>query len=181
MTRMQAILVAAVWSIAQSTAAAADDGETGSFYGPLRIARSVAVRLSAPGHASGARRVDRAGQLGDRDRARLSEHLGAESRGRALSHQPGADGPARASDRPKCRRSEPCPARTTCSTSRPRTLDVTFHYKLSPNWTAYAIASAITYQGGFLDSTIESSTTLSDSARSAGRRWRATRRHSSTI
>jgi hypothetical protein len=34
-------------------------------------------------------------------------------------------------------------------------LDVTFHYKLSPNWTAYAIASAITYQGGFLDSSIE--------------------------
>jgi hypothetical protein len=34
--------------------------------------------------------------------------------------------------------------------------DVTFHYKLSRNWTAYAIASAITYQGGFLDSTIES-------------------------
>lgn len=34
--------------------------------------------------------------------------------------------------------------------------DVTFHYKLSRNWTAYAIASAITYQGGFLDSSIES-------------------------
>jgi hypothetical protein len=33
--------------------------------------------------------------------------------------------------------------------------DVTLHYKLSRNWTAYAIASAITYQGGFLDSTIE--------------------------
>ena len=34
--------------------------------------------------------------------------------------------------------------------------DLTFHYKLSRDWTAYAIASAITYQGGFLDSTIES-------------------------
>jgi hypothetical protein len=34
--------------------------------------------------------------------------------------------------------------------------DMTFHYKLSRDWTAYAIASAITYQGGFLDSTIES-------------------------
>jgi hypothetical protein len=33
--------------------------------------------------------------------------------------------------------------------------DVTFHYKLSRNWTAYGIVSAITYQGGFLDSTIE--------------------------
>jgi hypothetical protein len=33
--------------------------------------------------------------------------------------------------------------------------DVTFHYKLSRDWTAYAIASAITYQGGFFDSTIE--------------------------
>jgi hypothetical protein len=33
--------------------------------------------------------------------------------------------------------------------------DVTFHYKLSRNWTAYASASALTYQGGFLDSTIE--------------------------
>lgn len=34
-------------------------------------------------------------------------------------------------------------------------LDVTFHYKLSRDWTAYAIASAITYQGGYLDGTIE--------------------------
>jgi len=34
--------------------------------------------------------------------------------------------------------------------------DLTFHYKLSRDWTAYAIASAITYQGGFLDSSIES-------------------------
>jgi hypothetical protein len=33
--------------------------------------------------------------------------------------------------------------------------DMTFHYKLSRNWTAYAIASAIRYQGGFLDSAIE--------------------------
>ena len=33
--------------------------------------------------------------------------------------------------------------------------DVTFHYKLSRDWTAYGIVSAITYQGGFLDSTIE--------------------------
>jgi len=36
------------------------------------------------------------------------------------------------------------------------TLDVTFHYKLSQHWTAYLIASAVSYQGGFLDSTIES-------------------------
>jgi hypothetical protein len=35
------------------------------------------------------------------------------------------------------------------------TLDVTFHYKLSQHWTAYLIASAVHYQGGFLDSTIE--------------------------
>lgn len=34
-------------------------------------------------------------------------------------------------------------------------LDVTFHYKISHVWTAYVIASAVSYQGGFLDSTIE--------------------------
>ena len=34
-------------------------------------------------------------------------------------------------------------------------LDFTFHYKLSRNWTAFAIASAVTYQGGYLDSAIE--------------------------
>lgn len=34
-------------------------------------------------------------------------------------------------------------------------LDVTLHYKISEGWAAYAIASAISYQGGFLDSTIE--------------------------
>ncbi|HEY0685144.1 MAG TPA: DUF3187 family protein [Steroidobacter sp.] len=34
-------------------------------------------------------------------------------------------------------------------------LDVTFHYKISNVWTAYLIASGVSYQGGFLDSTIE--------------------------
>ena len=34
-------------------------------------------------------------------------------------------------------------------------LDVTFHYKISNIWTAYVIASGVSYQGGFLDSTIE--------------------------
>ncbi len=33
--------------------------------------------------------------------------------------------------------------------------DLTFHYKLSRRWTGYAILSLISYQGGFLDSTIE--------------------------
>lgn len=35
------------------------------------------------------------------------------------------------------------------------TLDLTLHYKLAPNWSLYGIISAISYQGGFLDSTIE--------------------------
>lgn len=34
-------------------------------------------------------------------------------------------------------------------------LDVTFHYKISNVWTAYVIASGVSFQGGFLDSTIE--------------------------
>lgn len=34
-------------------------------------------------------------------------------------------------------------------------LDLTLHYKISTNWTAYAIASAVSYRGGFLDGTIE--------------------------
>jgi len=34
--------------------------------------------------------------------------------------------------------------------------DFTVHYKFSPHWTGYVIASAVSYQGGFLDSTIES-------------------------
>jgi len=34
-------------------------------------------------------------------------------------------------------------------------LDVTFHYKISNVWTAYIIASGVSYHGGFLDSTIE--------------------------
>lgn len=34
-------------------------------------------------------------------------------------------------------------------------LDVTFHYKISDIWTAYIIASGASYQGGFLDSSIE--------------------------
>jgi hypothetical protein len=35
-------------------------------------------------------------------------------------------------------------------------LDVTFHYKISDIWTAYLIASGVSFQGGFLDGTIES-------------------------
>jgi hypothetical protein len=35
-------------------------------------------------------------------------------------------------------------------------LDLILHYKFSTNWTGYAIASAVSYQGGFLDSGIES-------------------------
>ena len=34
-------------------------------------------------------------------------------------------------------------------------LDVTLHYRFAQNWSAYVIASAISYQGGFLDGTIE--------------------------
>jgi hypothetical protein len=34
-------------------------------------------------------------------------------------------------------------------------LDVTFHYKFSNVWTAYVIASGVSFQGGFLDSSIE--------------------------
>jgi len=36
------------------------------------------------------------------------------------------------------------------------TLGFTAHYKLSPRWTVYGILSAVSYGGGFLDSTIES-------------------------
>lgn len=35
-------------------------------------------------------------------------------------------------------------------------LDVTLHYRLAPNWSAYLILSGAHYGGGFLDSTIES-------------------------
>jgi hypothetical protein len=34
-------------------------------------------------------------------------------------------------------------------------LDLTLHYKFSKNWTGYLTASALSYQGGFLDSMIE--------------------------
>ena len=35
------------------------------------------------------------------------------------------------------------------------TLDVTLHYKFADHWSAYAILTAISYQGGFLDDSIE--------------------------
>jgi hypothetical protein len=35
------------------------------------------------------------------------------------------------------------------------TLDLTFHYKISSQWSAYAIATAVSYHGGFMDSGIE--------------------------
>jgi hypothetical protein len=36
------------------------------------------------------------------------------------------------------------------------TLDLAVHYKISSQWAVYAIATAVSYGGGFLDSTIES-------------------------
>src|SRR5688572_32893709 len=35
-------------------------------------------------------------------------------------------------------------------------IELTFHYKFSHDWTGYLIASGVSYQGGFLDGTIES-------------------------
>jgi len=35
------------------------------------------------------------------------------------------------------------------------TLDLTMHYKISSQWTVYAIATALSYHGGFMDSGIE--------------------------
>jgi hypothetical protein len=35
------------------------------------------------------------------------------------------------------------------------TLDLAFHYKLSSQWSAYAIATAVSYHGGFMDDGIE--------------------------
>jgi len=35
------------------------------------------------------------------------------------------------------------------------TFDLTLHYKIAADWSVYGIISAISYQGGFLDSTIE--------------------------
>ncbi len=35
------------------------------------------------------------------------------------------------------------------------TLDMALHYKLSSQWSLYAIATAVSYHGGFMDSTIE--------------------------
>ena len=34
--------------------------------------------------------------------------------------------------------------------------DVTLHYKLADNWSGYLVASAVSFQGGFMDDTIES-------------------------
>lgn len=154
MTRMQAILVAAVWSIAQSTAAAADDGETGSFYGPLRM-RDLSpfgfLRLDMrPAHAvsiePGSWALET--ELGYQNTWALSPEverylIGLEPTGRRKI------GPA------EVQAIEALPGENYLLDIETGTLDLTFHYKLSPNWTGYAIASAITYQGGFLDSSIE--------------------------
>ena len=151
MTRMQVILVAAVWSIAHSTAAAADDG---SFYGPLRM-RDLSpfgfLRLDMrPAHAvsiaPGSWAIET--ELGYQNTWALSPEverylIGLEPTGRRKI------GPA------EVQAIEALPGENYLLDIETGTLDVTFHYKLSPNWTGYAIASAITYQGGFLDSSIE--------------------------
>ena len=151
MTRMQVILVAAVWSIAHSTAAAADDG---SFYGLLRM-RDLSpfgfLRLDMrPAHAvsiePGSWAIET--EIGYQNTWALSPEverylIGLEPTGRRKI------GPA------EVQAIEDLPGENYLLDIETAPFDLTFHYKLSPNWTAYAIASAITYQGGFLDSSIE--------------------------
>ena len=153
MTRRLVILVAAVWSIAHSTAAAAQD-EDGAFYGLLR-SRDLSpfgfLRLDMrPAHAVAIQPGSWAleTELGYQNTWALSPEverylIGLEPTGRRRI------GPAEVAA------IEALPGENYLLDIETATFDLTLHYKLSPNWTAYGIVSAITYQGGFLDSSIE--------------------------
>jgi hypothetical protein len=157
MSRRLVILVAAAWSIANSTAAAAADSadEGGAFYGLLR-SRDLSpfgfLRLDMrPAHAvtiaPGTWAIET--ELGYQNTWALSPEvekylISLEPNGRRKI------GPA------QVQAIEDLPGENYMLDIETATFDFMLHYKLSQNWTAYGIVSAITYQGGFLDSTIES-------------------------
>ena len=152
MTRMKVILVAAVCSLAYSTVSAED--VDGTFYGLLR-SRDLSpfgfLRLDMrPAHAvsiqPGSWAIET--ELGYQNTWALSPEvekylIGLEPTGR---RRIGPD---------EVQAIEDLPGENYLLDIETATFDLTFHYKLSTAWTAYAIASAITYQGGFLDSSIE--------------------------
>lgn len=152
MTRTQLIVVAALCALTHSLPAAAD---AGAFYGLLR-SRDLSpfgfLRLDMrPAHAvtiePGTWAIET--ELGYQNTWALSPEverylIGLEPTGRRKI------GPA------EVQAIEDLPGENYLLDIETATLDLTFHYKLAPKWTLYGIASAISYQGGFLDSTIES-------------------------
>jgi hypothetical protein len=130
------------------------NAEEGAFYGPLR-SRDLSpfgfLRLDMrPAHAvsiePGSWAVET--EIGYQNTWALSPEvekylIGLESSGRRTL------GPA------EMQAIEDLPGENYLLDIETATLDVTLHYKIAADWTVYGILSAITYQGGFLDSTIE--------------------------
>lgn len=137
--------------VAQAIPASADDG---LFYGPLR-SRDLSpfgfLRLDMrPAHAvsiePGSWAIET--EIGYQNTWALSPEvekylIGLESGGRREL------GPA------EMQAIEALPGENYLLDIETATLDVAVHYKIAPDWTVYGILSAISYQGGFLDSTIE--------------------------
>lgn len=151
MVRTQLIAAAALSTIVHSTPAAADDG---ALYGLLR-SRDLSpfgfLRLDMrPAHAvavaPGSWAIET--ELGYQNTWALSPEVeryltSLEPSGRRRI------GPA------EVQAIEDLPGENYLLDIETATFDLTLHYKISPEWTVYAIASAISYQGGFLDGTIE--------------------------
>jgi hypothetical protein len=152
MTRARFVLVAAVlWTLAHSIPATADES---TFYGLLR-SRDLSpfgfLRLDMrPAHAvtiePGSWAFET--ELGYQNTWALSPEVeryltGLESSGRRPI------GPA------EVQAIQALPGENYMLDIETATFDLIVHYKISPEWTVYGIASAISYQGGFLDSTIE--------------------------
>ena len=153
MTRLQLVFAAAAWTIVHSIAATADEG--GSFYGLLRSRDLTAfgfLRLDMrPAHAvsiePGSWAIET--ELGYQNTWALSPEveeylISLEPTGRRKL------GPA------EVQAIQDLPGENYLLDIESALFDFTFHYKLTQNWAAYAIVSAISYQGGFLDSSIES-------------------------
>jgi uncharacterized protein DUF3187 len=151
MTRTRLIVVTALCAIAHAIPAAADDG---AFYGLLR-SRDLTpfgfLRLDMrPGHAvtiePGTWAIET--ELGYQNTWALSKNVetyltSLEPTGRRRI------GPA------EVQAIQDLPGENYLLDIETGLFDLTFHYKLAPKWTLYGIVSAISYQGGFLDSSIE--------------------------
>jgi hypothetical protein len=153
--RTEILLLALMAALSPFVAAAADAPESARFYGMLR-SRDLTpfgfLRLDMrPAHAVSIepRSFAFEAELGYQNTWALSRNVEKYLNGLEES------GPRRELGPAEVQAIRDLPGENYLLDIESATLDLTLHYKISSQWSVYAIATAVSYQGGFMDSGIE--------------------------